>query len=301
MDGRTRGERPVKENTTGAKASGERAGGENPAGRNSAHRSRHRPGRSGRPGGHVPAGNGNERNASPHLKWREYVIQLSVVIIGIMVTFIGSDLISRWSRQRQVKTIMQLVVEELKENRKSLDYVCEKLEEDQRGMLLIREYDFNLDTIPVDSLDAYRYLLGGMRSLKVQSDALEVLKTAGVIPSLGDKTLLMEILKCYSEQNEFRAQVESYNKMKMNGVNHMQANPQQLRIAEDDPRGMWKEIMADPVCASFISSAVYYFGMGGDYFARMRRMADDVITAIVGKYGFEGDVIPTVDEKYGFE
>lgn len=53
-----------------------------------------------------------KKKSSIKWTWLDSALQLSVVSIGIMVTFIGSDLIGRWSRARQQKAVMQLVVSE---------------------------------------------------------------------------------------------------------------------------------------------------------------------------------------------
>lgn len=45
----------------------------------------------------------------PARTWREYALQLSVVIIGIVVTFAGSGLIERWRVAREVRATMLLV------------------------------------------------------------------------------------------------------------------------------------------------------------------------------------------------
>lgn len=229
------------------------------------------------------------KKRNPRWTWREYGLQVSVVIIGIVITFVGSDLISRWSRQRDVKSVMHLVVEELKENGTSLNEICDKLLYDRRGMLLIAEYDNDIDAVPLDSLVKYRYILGSMRSITVRNDALEVLKTSGVIPSINDKSLLMDIMRCYSALNEFSQSVDSYNQLKMTAINHLQANPLSDDAIQDDNslKAMWKMQLADPVCASFFSSAAYYFGFDDNYFVRTQVAVVGVIEAINKKYNLK--------------
>ena len=54
--------------------------------------------------------------------WRlgDYFRQFSIVAAGIIVTFWGSDRITEYSRQKEVRAAMQLVAEELEYNRKEL-------------------------------------------------------------------------------------------------------------------------------------------------------------------------------------
>lgn len=54
--------------------------------------------------------------------WRlgDYFRQFSIVAAGIIVTFWGSDKLTAHARQKEVQSVMQLVADELKSNRKSL-------------------------------------------------------------------------------------------------------------------------------------------------------------------------------------
>ena len=150
-------------------------------GKPSGRRSGHRSGRSGPRSGQ--SGSAPARKPG-RWTWREYMLQLSVVILGIVITFAGSGLIERWQRQRQGRTTMLLGYEELKTNLGLRDNCCEKLRFDQDGMLMFDHYGRNVDLIPMDSLDRYVSLLGTMRSVEVQNDAFEVLKSQLVRLSL---------------------------------------------------------------------------------------------------------------------
>ena len=54
--------------------------------------------------------------------WRvgDYIRQFSIVVAGIIVTFLGSDLITEHTRQKEVRATMLLVAEELEYNRGEL-------------------------------------------------------------------------------------------------------------------------------------------------------------------------------------
>ncbi|MFR0895039.1 MAG: hypothetical protein ACLSGF_09485 [Alistipes onderdonkii] len=114
-----------------------------------------------------PGGRDGGRKPAFNWTWRDYALQLSVVIIGIVVTFAGSGLISRWASQRQVRTVMQLVVSELEQNREMLRDVYSNLDYDRRGMLMFMEYD-ELEDIPADSLAHYSLLLSYLPSYRPQ-------------------------------------------------------------------------------------------------------------------------------------
>lgn len=224
---------------------------------------------------------------SPHTGvWRSYVIQLSVVIVGVMVTFVGSDLIGRWSRAREVRRVMQLVVDELRINRVQLEKVCGKLRYDRNGMLMLQRYEMDLAKIPADSLDYYVRIIGVSESLRPHVDALEVLKTSGVIASVSDKQLLLGVLGCYNRMQSLDKNVETYNGRKMAALDHLFANSDQFYIAENNSRGTWNAFLGNPMCSAFLGCMAYYFGFE-DRFDDFLTDIDHTVASINKEYGLE--------------
>lgn len=217
--------------------------------------------------------------------WREYALQLSVVVIGIVVTFAGSGLIERWSRQRQLKMTMQLIVDELTTNRNALSEVCGQLEYDRRGMLMFTAYD-RLEDIPADSLSHYGLILSILPSYRPQQEALEVLRSSDMISTVGDKKFLAEIFGCYNRLTDFRENVGKYAGRKQDAQNHLFMNSPDFSLDPMGSLGSWKTIMADPMCAAFIGTSAYFFG-GSEYFRRTLQEVDAVVAAIREKYGVE--------------
>lgn len=58
-------------------------------------------------------------------KWKpgEYVRQTSIVVIGVLITFVGSELVTRYSEQKDIKSTMLLIRDELKSNRDQFEDV----------------------------------------------------------------------------------------------------------------------------------------------------------------------------------
>lgn len=222
----------------------------------------------------------------PKWTWREYALQLSVVIIGIVVTFVGSDLISRWSRQRQVKAVMQLLVGELEENREQLREVCASLRYDQQGMLMLMRYDMDVEAVPLDSLERYCYILSRLHAYSPQQNVLEVLKSSDVVSAVGNKQLLVDIFGCYNRLNDFREQVLLYSDRKREAQNHLFTNDTGFSVGGGDQRLSWRGIMNDPMCAAFLGTSAYFFGVGNDFDGRIAAV-DRTIARIKDKYGSE--------------
>lgn len=243
-----------------------------------------RSGSSGRSGSSRPVDGTAVGKPAFNWTWRDYALQLSVVITGIVVTFAGSGLISRWVGQRQVRTVMQLVVSELEQNREMLRDVCSSLDYDRRGMLMFMEYD-RLEDIPADSLAHYSLLLSYLPSYRPQQEALEVLKSSDIVSAVGDKQFLADIFGCYNRLNDFRENVAMYSGRKQDAQNHLFINTPGFSLAPTGTSGSWKIIFEDPLCAAFIGTSAYFFG-GGDYFGRTIQAVDDVIASINNKYRF---------------
>lgn len=220
--------------------------------------------------------------------WREYGIQLSVVILGVMVTFVGSGLIERWRQARQVRATMQLIAGELAYDRAQVESVCERLRFDLQGMHLFERYGKEVERIPEDSLMRYLPLLGAMRAPAFRTDALEVLKTSGVIQSVSDKGFLMELLGCYGELESFEERVGLYNQRKLEAMNHFLASEASAGFSRLTPREAWRRMLEDPLCYSFVDGASNFFGDDGEaYFDRTAARVAATVQSICQRYGFE--------------
>lgn len=249
-----------------------------PSGRRSGHRSGRSGSRSGQSGS-APA------RKPGRWTWREYMLQLSVVILGIVITFAGSGLIERWQRQRQIKTVMKLIVEELRENRRMVQHCTEKFIYDRNGMLMFGRYGKEVDKIPQDSL-LYYNSIWSLRDVVFMDDAVEVLKLSGLISTIRDKDFLMRILGCYRGLDGFAKNVDSYNRFKMDALKHYYAENKVGDFGLTDLRNDWKQLLDDPMCNSFIGSSACYFGYG-DYLWHDIAGVGKTIAAINEKYRFE--------------
>ena len=96
----------------------------------------------------------------------------------------------------------------------------------------------------------------------------------------------MRILGCYRSLNDFVKNVDHYNRLKMDALKHYYAGGKAGDFGSGDLYKDWKELLADPMCNSFIGSSVYYFGYG-DYLWHDIAGVGKTIAAINAKYGFE--------------
>lgn len=155
--------------------------------------------------------------------WRlgDYLRQFSIVTAGIIVTFWGNDRITEHARQKEVQATMQLIIEELKENRSKLQYVTELMNVDRRISQLVLANDFKMESISADTLKKYQPFFGNLSSFRYTTDALEVLKSSSLMQHVSDKKLLQDITRTYYQLNSARNNIDSYYDMKSQSINEV--------------------------------------------------------------------------------
>lgn len=142
-----------------------------------------------------------KQGAIKHLfrKWgvKDYIRQLSVVIIGIVITFTGSDAIMNHSRQKELKQIMEMVKLELEDNLQTLHTIESRLQRERAAFQNIQNNIQDLDAIPTDTILKYGSVPGNVMNYFFRTQSLDVLKTSGIISQIKDKEFLRNIFGCY--------------------------------------------------------------------------------------------------------
>lgn len=144
----------------------------------------------------------------------DYIRQVSVVVIGVLITFLGSDLITENSRQKEVDGTMRLVTEELKYNRKELSEVKRLLDVDRYMAKMLIENEMNVSVIPKDTLMEYNTFFSKMSSFEYRTDALDVLKGSSLMQYISDKRLLQDVLQIYYKLGRIQKDINGYYQMK---------------------------------------------------------------------------------------
>lgn len=140
----------------------------------------------------------------------DYIRQLSIVVAGIIVTFWGSDLISENARQKEVRSTMQLVAEELEHNKQELHRTKHLLDIDRHMSQLLNDYNMNISQIHEDTLLKYDKLFNQMDEFSYRTDALDVLKGSSLMQYIPDKRMLQDVLKVYFELEKTKKNVSDY-------------------------------------------------------------------------------------------
>ena len=110
-----------------------------------------------------------------------YIRELSIVIIGVLITLLITNILSDRAKQAEVKRALTLVKIELEENLHQIEWVQQKWETEQRIYGLIRQNMDHIENIAVDTLWKYRKVIGDKHSLAIVTDSYEVLKSSLLI------------------------------------------------------------------------------------------------------------------------
>lgn len=136
----------------------------------------------------------------------DYVLQLSVVILGIIVTFAASDAVSKYAKRKEVTKAMQIVKSELEENEQKVEEITERLRFEQKACRYFLRFEKNLEQADKDSLWMYSNTLFQIHTFMYMSDAVEMFKASSLVPHVRDKDLVVQLLKSY---NHLRAVEET--------------------------------------------------------------------------------------------
>ena len=125
--------------------------------------------------------------------------QLSIVILGIVVTFMASDALSEYSKSRELKKAMQLVREELRLNRENVRKIADWVKMNQYVGRMMLSAGKNLEGIPDDTLQKYVNIPFQTEDFLYTNHALELLKTSSLFQQMRDKEHALQLIRAYAE------------------------------------------------------------------------------------------------------
>lgn len=215
----------------------------------------------------------------------DYIRQTSIVVIGVLITFVGSDLITRCSEQKDIKSTMLLIRDELANNRKNFDEITADFSMDERLSSLLVEHDMNCRAIPEDSLKQFRYSIGQIRSFIYTRNALDILKNSMLMQKISDKELLLALTDVYDTLEGYKMSVNGYYDMKEDAVItfYLTLTDEQTEKANEGGWEAWETYLSDRKVRNFLKIAQKYFTP--DYRKRIEQKLDEMIQVIEKKYG----------------
>lgn len=119
------------------------------------------------------------------------------VILGIIITFIGNDLIQDYNKKREVTQALQLVKSELLFNKEIVEEMRETEILNKKGALYLLQFYEKMDEAHRDSLEYYGRLPFQSRDFLPVTNALEMLK-ASLMQNIKSKELVVQIIQAYA-------------------------------------------------------------------------------------------------------
>lgn len=149
-------------------------------------------------------------------RWRigDYLRQFSIVVAGIMVTFIGGNLISNCATQKEIKSNMGLIINELEQNREKLYVIKEKYIADRIMANYLIDSSFLIEKFNVDTLKKYNRFISNLSNFYYSDDAFDVLKNSSLMQKIDDKTLLLSLTETYKSLYETQMVMDEYYTLK---------------------------------------------------------------------------------------
>lgn len=144
----------------------------------------------------------------------QYLKELSIVIIGVLVTLTITNAIGNYNRQQEIRGMMSFIKAELEENLENLDWMESRWEGEQRIFDAVMKNRDDIHRIPVDTLSKYSYAIGALYGLSIQSDSYDLLKNSMLMQYVKDKNLLRRLSRTYNELGALDRQLSSYSQHK---------------------------------------------------------------------------------------
>lgn len=148
----------------------------------------------------------------------DYLIQLSVVVIGILITFQGSAWIERFTERKDRNYILSMVRDELVKNRDKLIMQKDVLTHEEAGSAAIKPYLNDPKLIPRDSLSKYSWVLTRIKTYGFTSNSFDVLKSSSQIQTIRNKELLRRLFEIYEDIETAHNGVINFYSQKQNGM-----------------------------------------------------------------------------------
>lgn len=229
------------------------------------------------------------RNKISHTikKWRpgDYIRQLSIVIAGIVVTFIGSDIISDYSRQKEVASVMQLVKSELEYNREKLTQIKSKIDTDSIMSVILLERNLKYQDIPEDTLIAYVGLLQSTASFKYSQNALTMLQNSSLMQYIPDKAFLLSLIQTYESLRGIEAEISVLYTKKIacqNEALNELTNEDRVAINRGGIKEFYRVLLSSQKMVNYIYTVPAFFDEGA--FEDVYSKLDESIRGIDRKY-----------------
>lgn len=222
----------------------------------------------------------------PNFKRRtgDFICNFTAVVLGILITFTGTDWIEERKTENGVKDALFLVKNEMLINRKYIkemmkDEVCQ-----QRGALYLLQYKDSLDKASPDSLERYCNFSLGQQGFLYTNDAMEMLKASSLMPAIKDKGLTTQIIKTYKEINTAFVTFDDFTETK---IEHLRRLIEQTEVQtfldkneSYSPAELWNILFKYPGSIQLLRLMVTMHSYPTEIYEHYLKQIDKTVAAI---------------------
>lgn len=151
----------------------------------------------------------------------DFICNFVAVVLGIVITFVGSDMIDSHNKNKEMKQALQLIKSELLLNQEVINEMLDVEVLNKNGAIFMLQYKDNIDKIPEDSLNYYGYFPYQTRDFLPTTDALEMFRGSSLMQSMKNKELVVQIIQAYAIIKNSHLFYEGYSKTKDNNMDKL--------------------------------------------------------------------------------
>lgn len=214
-------------------------------------------------------------------KLGDFFRNLIAVVLGIIITFIGSDMLAEHNTKKEVKRALQLVKNELIKNRETMMDAQNTLKYEKRAARFLLKNKNHLSSIPKDSFDLYCHVPFFWSTVHYTSDALELLKNSSLFQKISDEQLSLQLIKTYGSIQEAAAVFKIFYDQKQELNNKFDDNPKikSFLMTESSDLDIWNFLFSTPEGYTFVKQIPEIIG-GEEPFGGKLEEIDKAIQAI---------------------
>ena len=146
----------------------------------------------------------------------DFICNFTAVVLGIIITFIGSDMIQEHNKKKEVTQALQLVKSELLINKEIIEDMRELEIFNKQGARYLLQYKDRINETSSDSLNYYNYFLFQSRDFLPLTDAMEMLSASSLMQNIESKELVVQIIQAYAVIKNSHKFYEGFSKTKEN-------------------------------------------------------------------------------------
>lgn len=190
------------------------------------------------------------------IRLRDYLIQLSVVVLGIFITFGISDFIKAKQERKEFKASLALLKIELLSNLKEVQSIREGLEHLDAGARHLYEVQWDFPKLPSDTLKKYINIPVYIQWFSYNQYALDMVKSRSTSASFQDRQMLSDLLDCYRGLQSFKGWTDYYVDKLKDVMEDLDVGILHKHMKDNNVVACWEYMMQNPKIKNYVMDYV---------------------------------------------